>query len=196
MATTTKLSELTGDYILDTARTRIGFVARAITKVRGQFDEFEGAAHLDGGDPSTSSAQLTIQAKSIQTRNRRRDDHLRDRFLDSGDHPAITFTSAKVEQVGQTSFKVTGDLAIRGVTKPVTVGFKLTGTENDPEGNLRVGFEGQVTINRKDWGVGWNAALEGGGVLVSNKVTLELDIAAVRGGRTVLTKQGRPAAGR
>jgi polyisoprenoid-binding protein YceI len=193
MAATTKLSELTGDYVLDTARTRIGFVARAITKVRGQFDEFEGTAHLDGSDPSKSSAQLTIQATSIQTRNRRRDDHLRDRFLDTGDHPAITFTSAKVEQVGQASFKVTGDLAVHGVTNPVTVDFKLTGTENDPEGNLRVGFEGTVTINRTDWGVSWNAALEGGGVFVSNKVTLELDIAAIRGERAVLTKQDRQA---
>jgi polyisoprenoid-binding protein YceI len=180
MATTTKLSELTGDYVLDTAHTRIGFVARAITRVHGQFDEFEGTAHLDGDDPSKSNAQLTIKANSIQTRNQRRDDHLRGRFLDSGDHPAITFTSAKVDQVDQTSFKLTGDLAICGVIKPVTVDVKLAGTEHDLAGSLRVCFKGMVTINRKDWGVSWNAALEGGGALVSNKVTLEFDIAAIR----------------
>src|SRR5215831_5086910 len=179
MTTMTKLSELTGDYILDTAYTRIGFVARhtMATKVRGQFGEFEGSAHLDGGDPPKSSAELTIQAKSIQTRNQQRDQALRSKFLDMDNQPAITFTSTGVEQVDETNFKVTGDLTIRGVTKPVTVDFELTGAENDPWGNFRVGFEGSVTINRKDWGVNWNAAT---GVLVSEKVTLEFDVAAIR----------------
>jgi polyisoprenoid-binding protein YceI len=179
MTTTSKLSELTGDYVLDTAHTRIGFVARhtMATKVRGQFDEFEGSAHLDGDDPSESSAELTIQAKSIQTRNQQRDEALRSKFLDMGNHPAITFTSTKVEQAGDTNFKVTGDLTIRGVTKPLTLDFELTGAENDPWGNFRVGFESSVTISRKDWGVNWNAATE---VLVSEKVTLEFDVAAIR----------------
>ena len=182
MTTTTKLSELTGDYVLDTARTRIGFAARQamLTKVRGQFDEFEGTAHLDGDDPSKSSVQLTIQARSIQTRNQRRDAHLGSAFLDVSDHPAITFASTGVEQVNGTTFTVTGDLTIRGVTRPVTVDFELTGTEHDPRGNFLVGFEGKTTINRKDWGASWNAVLEGGGVLVSEKVTLEFDVAAVR----------------
>jgi polyisoprenoid-binding protein YceI len=181
MTTTTKLSELTGDYVLDTAHTRIGFVARAavVTKVRGQFEEFEGSGHMDGDDPSKSSAQLAIQAKSIQTRNRMRDDHLRRHFLDMDNHPIITFTSTKVEQVDETNFKVTGDLTIRGVTRPVTVDFELTGADNDPLGNLRVGLEGKATINRKDWGVSWNAAVEDGGVFVSEKVTLEFDVAAI-----------------
>lgn len=178
MTTTTKPSELTGDYVLDTAHTRIGFVARhaMATKVRGQFDEFEGSAHLDGDDPSKSSAELTIQANSLQTRNQQRDEHLRSKFLDMDNHPTITFTSTGVEQVDETKFKVTGDLTIRGVTKPVTVDFELTGAEN-PSGTFRVGFEGSVTINRKDWGVNWNAAT---GVLVSEKVTLEFDVAAIR----------------
>lgn len=179
MATTTKLSELTGDYVLDTAHTRIGFVARhtMATKVRGQFDELGGSAHLDGDDPLRSSAQLTIQAKSIQTSNQQRDEALRSKFLDMDNHPTIIFTSAKVEQAGETSFKVTGDLTIRGLTKPVTVDFELTGAENDPWGNFRVDFEGKVTINRKDWGVNWNAATR---VLVSEKVMLEFDVAAIR----------------
>jgi len=179
MTTMTKLSELTGDYILDTAYTRIGFVARhtIATKVRGQFGEFEGSAHLAGDDPPKSSAELTIQAKSIQTRNQQRDEALRSKFLDIDNQPAITFTSTGIEQVSQTSFKVTGDLTIRGVTKPVTVDVELTGSDNDPWGNFRVGFEGSVTINRKEWGVNWNAAT---GVLVSEKVTLEFDVAAIR----------------
>ncbi|MFE3454263.1 YceI family protein [Nonomuraea sp. NPDC059194] len=175
MTTTTRLSELTGDYVLDTARTRIGFVARhtMATKVRGQFDEFEGGVHLDGDDPSKSGAELTIQAKSIQTRNQRRDDQLRSRFLDVDDNATITFTSTGVEQVDATTFKVSGNLTIRGVTKPVTVDFEVTGEEN----GCRVGFAGSVVINRKDWGVNWNAAT---GVLVSEKVTLEFDVAAIR----------------
>jgi polyisoprenoid-binding protein YceI len=181
MTTTTELSELTGDYALDTARTRIGFVVRqTVTKVRGQFDAFEGSAHLDGDDPSKSSAQLTIRAKSIQTRNQRRDDHLGSSFLDVASHPTITFTSTKVEQTDETGFTVTGDLTMRGVTKPVTVDFELTGTENDPRGGFRADFEGKATVNRKDWGIIWNAALEGGGVLVSDKVTLEFDVSVIR----------------
>lgn len=182
MTTVTKLSELTGDYVLDTARMRIGFAVPLVmvSKVRGQFGELEGSAHLDGDDPSKSSARLTIQAASIQTRNQRRDDHLRSRFLDTGSHPAITFTSTKVEQAGEASFTVTGDLTIRGVTKPVTVNFELAGAGNDPSGSFRARFEGKTTINRKDWGVRWNTALEGGGVLVGEKVTLEFDVAAVR----------------
>jgi polyisoprenoid-binding protein YceI len=182
MTTLTKLTELTGDYAVDTARTRIGFAVRLmmVTKVAGQFGEFEGSVHLDGDDPSKSSVQLTIQAASIQTRNKRRDDHLRSSFLDAGRHPAITFSSARVDQAGATTFTVTGGLAIRGVTKPVTVDLELTGAEPDPRGSFRVGFAGQATISRTDWGVSWNAALEGGGALVGDRVTLELSIIAVR----------------
>ncbi|WP_329081559.1 YceI family protein [Streptosporangium sp. NBC_01469] len=179
MTATTKPDELTGDYVLDTARTRIGFVARHTMagRVRGRFDEFEGSAHLDGDDPSRSSAELTIQARSIQTRNQRRDEQLRDRFLAMDDHPSIVFTSIGVEPVGETTFKVTGDLTIRGVTRPVTVDFELTGAGNDPSGDFRVAFEGGVTVNRGDWGVNWNAATA---FLVGERVVLEFDVAAIR----------------
>lgn len=178
MTTTTELSELTGDYVLDTAHTRIGFLTRAMaSRVRGQFDEFEGSAHLDGNDPSTSSAVLTVQTGSIQTRNEKRDDHLRDRFLDVPNHSTITFASTRTEQVGETNFRVTGDLTIRAVTRPVTVDFRLTGVRKDRRGRVRIGFEGSATINRKDWGVNWNAAT---GALLSDRVTLEFDVAAIR----------------
>jgi polyisoprenoid-binding protein YceI len=181
MTTATKLGELTGDYVLDTVHTRIGFATRAmVTRVRGQFDEFEGSAYLDGDDPSRSTVQLTIQAASVQTRNQQRDDHLRSHFLDSSNYPVITFTSTRVEQAGETTFTVTGDLTIRGVTKPVTVGFELTGAANDPWGNFRAGFEGTVTIDRTDWGVSWNTVLEGGNVMISDKVMLEFDVTATR----------------
>ena len=182
MTTTTQLSELTGNYVLDEAPTRIGFVARQamVTKVRGHFHEFDGNAHLDGDDPSKSSAQLTIQAKSIQTRNELRDEHLRSHFLDVPNYPTVSFTSTEVEQVNETSFIVTGDLTIRGVTKPVSVEMELTGAENDSRGNFGVGFEGTAIINRKDWGVSWNAVVEGGGVLIGEQVTLEFEVAAIR----------------
>ncbi len=181
--TTAMLSELTGDYVLDTAHTRIGFAARhmMVTRVRGQFAEFKGGVHLDGEDPSKSSVELTIQTSSVQTGNEQRDANLRGNdFLDIPNYPTITFTSTKVEQVDESDFEVTGDLTIRGVTKPVTVDFELTGAEHDPWGNFRVGFEGSLTINRKDWGVSWNAVLESGGALVSERVTLEFDVAAIR----------------
>lgn len=182
MTTTTALGELTGDYILDPAGTRIGFAARQaiFTTVRGQFTEFAGRTHLDGDDPSKSSARLTIRAASIQTSSSRRDDHLRKAFLDAPDHPAITFTSTRVEQVSETTFRLTGDLTLRGTTKPVTVDFKLTGAGYDQQGAFRAGFQGAMTINRRDWGVSWSALLEGGGALVSNKVTLGFASVAVR----------------
>ncbi|MEV6907243.1 YceI family protein [Amycolatopsis sp. NPDC051071] len=179
MTTMTTPSELTGDYVLDTARTRIGFVARHTmgTRVRGRFDVFEGSAHLDGGDPSKSGARLTIQAKSIQTRNEQRDEQLSSKFLSADDHPAITFTSIAVDQVGETTFEVAGDLTIRGVTKPVTVDFELTGAEHDRRGDLRVTFRGGVTISRSDWGVNWNVATS---AAVGSKARLELDVAVIR----------------
>ena len=184
MTTTTlqNLAQLAGDYTLDHTHTRIGFVARhaMVTKVRGAFNEFEGTAHIDS-DLSKSSAQLTIQAASIDTRNADRDGHLRSNdFFDMENYPEITFASTGVRQTDDTTVQVTGDLTIKGVTKPVTVDFEYQGSATDPFGNERVGFEGAVTINRKDWGVNWNAALETGGVLVSEKVTLEFEVSAVK----------------
>jgi polyisoprenoid-binding protein YceI len=177
------LTELTGTWTLDPAHTRIGFVARhaMVTKVRGSFNEFEGTAVLDGANPANSHAEVTIKAASIDTRNAQRDEHLRSNdFLAMQEHPEITFTSTGARQVDDTTFELTGDLTIRGVTKPVTIPFTFEGAAKDPFGNLRAGFEGSVAINRKDWGVSWNAALEGGGVLVSDRVTLEFEVSAIK----------------
>jgi polyisoprenoid-binding protein YceI len=177
------LTELTGTYTLDPAHTRIGFVARhaMVTKVRGAFNEFTGTAVLDGANPENSTVQVTIQAASIDTRNAQRDGHLRGNdFLAMEEYPQITFTSTGVRQSGETTFEVTGDLTIKGVTNEVTIPFEFEGAATDPFGNERVGFEGSVVINRKDYGVTWNAALEGGGVLVSDKVTLEFEVSAVK----------------
>ena len=177
------LTELTGTYTLDPAHTRIGFVARhaMVTKVRGAFNEFTGTAVLDGANPGNSTVQVTIQAASIDTRNAQRDGHLRGNdFLAMEEYPQITFVSTGVRQAGETTFEVTGDLTIKGVTNEITIPFEFEGAAKDPFGNERVGFEGSVAINRKDYGVTWNAALEGGGVLVSDKVTLEFEVSAVK----------------
>jgi polyisoprenoid-binding protein YceI len=177
------VAALSGTYVLDPAHTRVGFVARhaMVTKVRGQFNEFEGTAVVDGTDLTRSTVQLTIQAASIDTRNEQRDGHLRSNdFLAMEEYPQITFVSTAVEQTGPTGFDVTGDLTIKGVTNSVTIPFEFEGAATDPFGNQRVGFEGSVVINRKDYGVTWNAALETGGVLVSEKITLEFEVSAIK----------------
>src|SRR6202008_3680544 len=177
------LPELPGTSTLDPAHTRIGFVARhaMVTKVRGSFDEFAGTAVLDGANPANSRVEVTIEAASIDTRNAQRDEHLRSNdFLAMQEYPKITFASTGVRQAGESTFEVTGDLTIKGVTNKITIPFEFEGSAKDPFGNQRVGFEGSVTINRRDYGVSWNAALEGGGVLVSDKVTLEFEISAIK----------------
>jgi polyisoprenoid-binding protein YceI len=180
---TTDATTVTGTYAIDPTHSRIGFVARhaMVTKVRGSFNEFEGTGYYDAENPAASHLQLTIQATSIDTRNADRDGHLRSNdFLDLATYPEITFTSTAVEPVGDDEVRVTGDLTIKGVTRPVTVDFELAGTAVDPFGHQRLGLEGTTTINRKDWGISWNAALEAGGVLVSEKVTLEFEVSAIR----------------
>jgi polyisoprenoid-binding protein YceI len=177
---TTKLAS--GTYTLDPTHTRIGFVARhaMVTKVRGSFNEFEGTAVVDADNLANSKVEVRITTASIDTRNEQRDGHLRSNdFLDVDHHGKITFSSTAVEAEDDV-VRVTGDLTIKGVTRPVTIDFTFEGSATDPFGNDRVGFEGSVVINRKDWGVNWNAALEAGGVLVSEKVTLEFEISAIR----------------
>ena len=182
MSTTTTESA-TGTYAIDPTHSRIGFVARhaMVTKVRGSFNEFTGTGYFDAENPAASRLELTIEAASIDTRNADRDGHLRSNdFFDMETFPQITFASTAVDQVDDTTFRVTGDLTIKGVTKPVTVDFDYEGTAVDPFGNHRLGLDGSVVINRKDWGVTWNAPLEAGGVLVSDKVTLEFEVSAIK----------------
>ncbi|HEU5037039.1 MAG TPA: YceI family protein [Nocardioides sp.] len=181
-APTAAVENISGDYTIDPTHTRIGFSTRhaMVTTVRGQFKEFSGTAHVDTENPASSRVELTIQTGSIDTGVADRDAHLRSAdFFNADENKEITFTSTKVELDGD-DWVVTGDLTINGVTKPVTVPFELTGSAQDPFGNIRIGFEGGTAINRKDWGVTWNAALETGGVLVSEKVKLEFDVSAIR----------------
>jgi polyisoprenoid-binding protein YceI len=181
-APTSAVDDIAGDYTIDTTHTRLGFSARhaMVTTVRGQFADFTGTAHIDTVNPAASTVALTIQTASIDTGVADRDGHLKSGdFFDAEANPEITFVSTKVERDGDT-WGVTGDLTIKGVSKPVTIDFESTGSARDPFGNLRVGFEGATSINRKDWGLSWNAALETGGVLVSEKIKLEFDVSAIR----------------
>lgn len=179
----TGLRDLKGTYTIDPAHSSISFVARhaMITKVRGTFDKYTSTLVLDGDHPEQSSAEVSIDVSSVDTRDANRDAHLKSPdFFDVEHYPVMTFKSTKVELVDDQTVNVTGDLTIRDVTKPVTIPFTFTGAAVDPFGNQRVGFEGQVTVNRKDWNLNWNAMLEAGGVLVADKVNLEFDVSAIK----------------
>jgi len=184
--TTTQTSPagtVTGQYQIDPAHSRLGFVARhaMVTKVRGKFNDFSGSLYLDEADPSRSTAEVTVQMGTVETGQPQRDEHLRTSdFFEVEKYPTMTFKSTKAERNGQDNYRLTGDLTIKGVSRPVTLDIEYNGLVRDPFGNDRAGFEARTVINRKDWGLTWNAALEAGGVMVSDKITLELDIAAVR----------------
>jgi polyisoprenoid-binding protein YceI len=183
MTQTTTKPTLTGDYDLDPAHSRVGFAAKhaMVATVHGQFTNWSGTAHLDEDNIANSSATLTIQADSVTTGNPDRDAHVKaEDFFHVAKYPTITFVSTKAEAKGDDEFVLTGDLTIRDTTKPVSIEFEKTGTAIDPWGNTRVGFEGKTKVSRKDWGLSFNVPLDGGGVLVSDKVTLEFDIALVR----------------
>jgi polyisoprenoid-binding protein YceI len=183
MTTPTVPAPLTGTFVIDPTHSSIGFTARhaMVTKVRGTFEEFDGKAVLDAANPGQSTAEVTIQVASINTRQAQRDEHLRtNEFFDAPTFPEITFRSTGVEVRGENEFALTGDLTIKGTTKPVTIDFEHTGVATDPYNNVRAGFEGKAVINRKDWGITWNAPLETGGVMVGEKITLEFDISAIK----------------
>jgi polyisoprenoid-binding protein YceI len=181
--TTTALDQLTGTYTVDPGHSRLGFVAchAMVAKVRGQFNEFTGSVRADGTDPERSSVELSIEGASIDTGDESRDVHLRSGdFLALDDHPTISFRSSGLQPLSEHLYRVSSDLAIRGVTRSVEIDVDYLGSAVDPLDNRRIAFEGSIEINRRDWGVSWNAALEAGGVLVSEKVVLDIEIAAIR----------------
>ena len=168
-----------GTYNIDASHSRVGFSARhaMVTKVRGAFNEYTGSAVVADGAASIS---IEISAASIDTRSADRDGHLQSPdFFDVANFPKITFVSTSVKD-GGAGIVVDGNLTIKDVTKPISIEFEYTGTATDPFGNARFGFEGASEINRKDFGLTWNAALETGGILVSESIKLEFEISTIQ----------------
>ncbi|MET9607970.1 YceI family protein [Streptomyces sp. NPDC006512] len=177
------LAALTGDYVIDAAHSSIGFTVRhaMVTNVRGSFAEHEGTLHLDGSDPSRSSAVIDVKIASVGTGIADRDAHLRGGdFFDAELFPLMTFHSTGAAALGGDAYRITGELTIKDVTRPLSIDLEFTGSATDVYGNERVGFEGGAEILRSDWGLTWNAALEAGGVMVSDKVKLTFDISAIK----------------
>ncbi|QCX79350.1 hypothetical protein C9F11_28750 [Streptomyces sp. YIM 121038] len=182
-AVSPELAALTGDYELDPAHSSIGFVARhaMVTNVKGSFLDFTGSLHLDGTDPAKSTAVIDVTMDSIDTGNADRDGHLKSAdFFKTEEFPKMTFRSTGAEALGGDDYRVTGDLTILGTTRPLTIDLEFNGAATDPFGNQRVGFEGKAQLLRSEWGLTWNAALETGGVLVSDKIKLTFDISAIK----------------
>lgn len=170
-------------WTLDPAHTLVEFAAKhmMITTVKGRFADVEGTLHIDDAHPTKSSADVTIKTASIDTRTDQRDTHLKSAdFLEADKFPVIRFTSTNVEPLGGERLRVTGDLTIRNVTKPVVLDVTHEGRSKDPWGGDRVGFSARTKIDRRDFGLVWNQALETGGVLVSNEIRISLEVEAVK----------------
>jgi len=177
----------TSSWNLDTVHSGINFTVRhmVVSKVRGRFARFSGTVALDESDLTRSSVEATIDAASIDTGTAQRDDHLRSAdFLDVERFPEIRFLSTRIEKVSGDRYRLTGELTIHGVTRSVALEAEYGGRGKDPWGNERVGFTAKGAIDRKDFGLVWNQALETGGVLVSDRVDLELEVQAVRAAAT------------
>jgi polyisoprenoid-binding protein YceI len=167
---------------IDTTHSNVEFVARhlVVTKVRGHFGKWEGHLEVDGDDVTKSTVTATFEAASIDTREAQRDGHLRSAdFFDVEKFPQLTFTSKKITKSGS-DLEVTGDLTIHGVTKEVSLRVEDQGTNKDPWGNTRLLFSAKTHINRKDFGLTWNQVLETGGLLVSEKIDIEIEVQAVK----------------
>jgi len=178
----TDLSVTTGTWVIDPTHTTLGFSAKhaMVTTVRGGFGQFEGTLVLDGAAPENSTAVVTIQAASFTSGNEQRDGHVKSAdFLDVEKYPTLQFTSTSVLEKGN-EFVLRGDFALHGVTKQIEILAELTGVSKDPFGNDRIGFEGSTTLSRKDFGLEWNVALEAGGLLVSDKIKITLDVSAIK----------------
>jgi polyisoprenoid-binding protein YceI len=172
------------EWKLDPTHSTIEFSAKhlMITTVKGRIADVEGTIYTDEKDPKNSSVEATLKATSIDTRTDQRDQHLRSAdFLNVEKYPEIKFRSTRIEG-GQKEFKLTGELTIRDVTKPITLDVHYEGETKDPWGGLRAGFSAKGKIDRRDWGLTWNQALETGGVVVGNDIKIELEIQAVKVG--------------
>ena len=179
--TTTTPETTTRTYTIDKAHSETEFQVRhLVTKVRGRFNDFEGTILADEQNPSRSSVKVTIQAASVDTSQPDRDTHLRSAdFFSAEQFPTLTFASTAITPLGADKYQVVGDLTIRGVARQVAVPVTFLGKATDPWGNHRVGFEAEFTVNRKDFGLTWNAALETGGFLVGDEVKISVSFQAI-----------------
>ncbi|MGQ9635256.1 MAG: YceI family protein [Bryobacteraceae bacterium] len=169
-------------YQIDASHSTAAFTVRhmMVTNVSGAFGKLAGTVEFDPANPSASKIDVTIEAASVDTRNPKRDEHLRSvDFFDVANHPTITFRSTKVERTGENRYRVTGNLTIRGVTKEVTLEVETT-PEIQAQGTARFGASATTRINRKDFGVSWNRTLDTGGVVVSDEVRINIDVALIR----------------
>jgi len=167
-------------YTFDKSHSSVGFQVRHIfTNVSGRFTDYAGTIQVDRAKPESSSVEFTIQATSIDTSEPKRDGHLRTAdFFDVANHPTITFKSTSMKPNGKDSYLVTGDFTMHGVTKQITLPVTVLGEGKDPMGNEKMGLETSITLNRKDYGLNWNRALETGGVLVGDEVKVQISIEA------------------
>jgi polyisoprenoid-binding protein YceI len=171
-----------GTYTIERDHSELGFNVRhaGIAKVRGKFTEYDGTIVI-AEDITQSSAEVTMKTASIFTGSEARDNHLRSAdFFDAENKPTVTFRSAEVRVNDDDEFVLAGELTLNGVTRPVVLDVEYNGAATDPFGYQRVGFEAKTRVNRKDFGLTWNAALETGGVLVSDQVTIQLEVSAVK----------------
>lgn len=178
----TDYTDYNGTWTIDPSHTRLGFVARhaMVTKVRGAFEDVAGTIVIDSANPSGSTAAVAVQLASINTGAPDRDAHMRSAdFFDVEVNTEMTFASTAVKDDGD-EFVMIGDLTIKGVTRPIELELEPTGVATDPFGNVRAGFEGVAELSRKDFGLTWNVALEAGGVLVSDKIKIQLDVSAIK----------------
>ncbi|MEU1179718.1 YceI family protein [Streptomyces sp. NPDC005820] len=178
-----RLAALTGEWMIDPAHSRIGFSVRhaLVTTVRGAFTEYRSRLWFDGRDPARSRAEIVLSTASVATGVDQRDAHLTGRdFLDATAHPRMRFVSTAVRLTDSDVYRMTGDLTIKGTTGPVDLELTYLGHVVDAFGDERVGFDGTTTINRSEWGLTYNQRLAEGGAMVSEKVRLQFDIAALR----------------
>lgn len=181
MTTTLDTTTTTRTYIIDKTHSEVDFQVRhLLTKVRGRFSDFTGSIVFDQEHPERSSASLTIDASSIDTGTPDRDAHLRsDDFFAVKTYPTLTFQSSRVVKTGDDTYDLIGRLTIRGIAREITLPVTYLGTAKDPWGNARASFEASITLNRKDFGLTWNAALETGGFLVGDEVRISLSAQAI-----------------
>ncbi|WP_156290522.1 YceI family protein [Oceanobacillus salinisoli] len=167
-------------WTVDAVHSEIGFSVKhmMISKAKGTFEKYDAVIEADPADLTDSTVEITIDASSVNTRNEGRDDHLRSAdFFDVENHPSITFKATDIKKSSDSNYDLTGDLTIRGTTKPVTVDVTFEGISKDPmSGDTVAGFSGEAKINRKDYGLTWNAAVETGGVLVADEVKINFEL--------------------